>query len=119
MGAVGPECVAVKVEVSDLRASAGISIGAVVRLLDRGVMAGSVQVCFTVTKLVCMWPMGVRTELTGLELVVTGKVPSGRIKCKLLPTSMTAVPRGMQFTYAVGEKKEIITMEFFSNIRLY
>lgn len=54
MGAAGPEFVATKVEVSDLRASAGISIGAVERVLCRGVMAGRGHDCLTVTMLVCM-----------------------------------------------------------------
>lgn len=51
--AAGPACAPAKVEVNDFRASAGISIGAVVRLLCNGVMAGSEQVCFIVSILVC------------------------------------------------------------------
>lgn len=95
MGAAAPECVAAKLEVNDLRASAGIRMGAVERVLCRGVMAGSGLDCLTVTMFVCMGLIGVSTGVTGMELAVTGKVPSGRIKCKLLPTSMTAVPIGM------------------------
>lgn len=94
-GAAAPECVAAKLGVNDLRASAGISMGAVERVLCRGPMAGNGQDCFTVTMLVCMELIGVSTGVTGMELEVTGKVLSGRIKCKLLPTSMTVVPRGM------------------------
>lgn len=94
-GAAAPECVEAKLGVSDLRANAGISMGAVERVLCRGLMAGSGQDCFTATMLVCMGLIGVSTGVTGMELEATGKVLSGRIKCKLLPTSMTAVPRGM------------------------
>lgn len=94
-GAAAPECVAATLRVNDLRASAGISMGAVERVLCRGLMAGSGQDCFTATMLVCMGLIGVSTGVTGMELEATGKEPSGRIKCKLLPTSMTAVPRGM------------------------
>lgn len=94
-GAAAPECVAAKLEVNDLRASAGISMGAVERALCRGLRAGSGQDCFTATMLVCTGLIGVRTGVAAMELEATGKEPSGSIKCKLLPTSMTAVPRGM------------------------
>lgn len=57
------------------------------------VTAGGWQVCVTVEGLICTRPIGVSTEVTGPELGVTGKAPSGRIKCKLLPTLITAVPR--------------------------
>lgn len=48
--------------------------------------------------LVSTGPTGVKTEVTALELAETGKAPFDRIKCKLLPTSITAVPIGIQFT---------------------
>lgn len=46
------------------------------------------------------WVIGVSTEVIGLEVEVTGigNAPSGRIKCKLLPMSMTVVPKGIRFT---------------------
>lgn len=96
MGAAGIECADPRAEVSEgLRASAGMSTGAVVRYLCRGFTTGGWYICFTATQLVCTWLIGVSTEVTGLELTGNGKAPSGRIKCKLLPTPITAVPKGM------------------------
>lgn len=53
-GAAEPACDPAKVEVNDFRASAGIRIGAVVRLLCNGVIPGSEQVCFIVNVFICM-----------------------------------------------------------------
>lgn len=87
------ECAVAKAEVREgLRASAGISKGAVGRHLCTGAPAARWDVCFTATALI-----GVSTDVTWLELAATGKAPSGRIKCKLLPTSSTVVPKGTQF----------------------
>lgn len=96
MEVAGLECAEANADVSEgLRASAGISTGAAVRHLCTAVTAGGKYICFAATVLVCTWPIGVSTEVPGTELDVTGKAPSGRIKCKLLPTLITAVPKGM------------------------
>lgn len=94
MEAAGLECAAAEVSIG-LRIGAGMSRGAVARYLCRGVTAAGWYVCFTLTELICTGLTGVSTEVTGLELEVAdrGKAPSGRIKCKLLPTSITAVPK--------------------------
>lgn len=79
------------------RAGAAMSTGAVERFLGRGVTAAGALVCLTTLGCGSTRLTGVSTDVTGLEEEVaeSGKLPWGRIKCTLLPTSITAVPRGM------------------------